>query len=71
MGVISVRLNKEEEKMLRKLSKHFHADKSALIKKSLKELYESVADLETIENFEKREDQGKVSFMVAEEILKD
>jgi len=39
MGVISIRFNSEEEKILKKLSDYFHEDKSALIKKSLVELY--------------------------------
>lgn len=70
MGVISVRLNKEEERMLRHLSEYFHADRSTLIKKSLLELYENMLDIETIESFEKKEKKGKVSFITAEEILR-
>jgi len=71
MGVISVRLDKDEEKVLKKLSEHFHADKSTLIKKSLFELYENVLDLEEIKKFEKKERSGKVSFVTAEDILKE
>lgn len=71
MGVISVRLDKNEEKVLKKLSEHFHADKSTLIKKSLFELYENVLDLEEIKKFEKKERSGKVSFVTAEDILKE
>ncbi len=70
MGVISVRLNKDEEKILKKLSDHFHEDKSALIKKSLFELYENVLDLNEIKKFEAKEKRGKVSFSSAEDILK-
>jgi predicted transcriptional regulator len=70
VGIISVRLNKEEEKILKHLSEYFHADKSALIKKSLFELYENMLDIETIESFEKKEKRGKVSFITAEEILR-
>ena len=70
MGVISIRLNKDEEKILRKLSEHFHEDKSALVKKSLFELYENVVDLKEINNFEARERKGKVSFFTAEDIMK-
>jgi predicted transcriptional regulator len=70
MGVISIRLNKDEEKILRKLSQHFHEDKSALVKKSLSELYENVLDLEEIKKFEAKERKGKVSFFTAEDILK-
>ena len=70
MGVISVRFNKDEEKILKKLSDHFHEDKSTLIKKSLVELYENVMDLNEIKKFEAKEKRGKVSFSSAEEILK-
>lgn len=54
MGVISVRLNKDEEKILKKLSDHFHEDKSALIKKSLFELYENVLDLNEIKSLRQK-----------------
>jgi predicted DNA-binding protein len=70
MGVISVRFNREEEKLLRRLSEHFHADKSTLIKKSLFELYENMVDMEVIEKYEERERKGKVSFTTAQDILK-
>jgi predicted transcriptional regulator len=70
MGVISIRLNKDEEKILKKLSDHFHEDKSALVKKSLLDLYENVMDLDEIKKCETREKKGKVSFFTAEDILK-
>jgi hypothetical protein len=70
MGVISIRLNKDEEKILKKLSDHFHEDKSALVKKSLVELYENILDLDEIKQFEARERKGKASFSTAEDILK-
>jgi hypothetical protein len=63
-------LNKDEEKILKKLSDHFHEDKSALVKKSLLELYENILDLDVIEKFEARERKGKTSFSTAEDILK-
>lgn len=69
MGVISVRLNKDEDKMLKQLADYFHADKSTLIKRSLLDLYESIRDMEVIETFEKQEKIGKTSFMTADDIL--
>ncbi len=69
MAVVSVRLNKEEDRILKKLSEHYGLDKSALIKKSLFEMYENMVDLEFIEGFEKREKRGKVSFVKAEDII--
>jgi predicted transcriptional regulator len=71
MGVISIRLNRDEEKILKKLSDHFREDKSALIKKSLLELYENIMDLDEIKKFEAGERKGKASFFTAEEILKN
>jgi len=70
VGIISVRLNKDEEKILKNLSDHFHEDKSTLIKKSLLELYENVMDLNEVKKFEAKEKKGKVSFVTAENILK-
>jgi len=69
MGVISVRLNEEEDKILRRLADYYGLEKSALIKKSLYELYESMVDLEFIEQFERREEEGETSFVTADEIL--
>jgi hypothetical protein len=69
VGVVSVRFNKDEEKILKKLSDHFHEDKSTLIKKSLFELYENVLDLKVIKKFEAKEKKGKVAFSSAEDIL--
>jgi hypothetical protein len=71
VGVISVRFNKDEEKILKKLSDHFHEDKSTLIKKSLFELYENVIDLNEIKKFEAKGKKGKVSFSSAKNILTD
>ncbi len=69
MGVVSVRFNKEEEKIIRKLSDHYHADKSALIKKSLYELYENMEDIDIIKKYEAKEKKGKVVFFTADKIL--
>lgn len=71
MGIISVRLNKDEEKILKKLSDYYHADKSTLIKKSLFELYENMVDLDIVKKFEAKEKKGKVSFFTAEDILNE
>jgi len=71
MGVISVRLNKREEEILKKLTEHFETDKSRLIKRSILELYENLMDLEFIDHFEEKEKKKEVSFVTAEEILKE
>jgi hypothetical protein len=56
---------------LKKLSKHFHEDKSALVKKSLIDLYENVMDLNEIKKFDAKELKGKASFFTAADILKN
>jgi len=71
MGVVSVRFNKDEEKILKKLADYFQADKSTLIKKSLFELYENMIDLKTVKSFEAKEKKGKVSFVTADNIVDD
>lgn len=69
MGVISVRLNKDEENILKKLTDYYHADKSTLIKKSLFEFYENMVDLDIVKQFESKEKKGKTSFYRTEDIL--
>ena len=71
MSVLSIRLNKVEEKMLKFLSSYYEEDKSSLIKHSLLDLYEDLIDKNEIEDFEKREKQGKVKFITSEEFLKN
>lgn len=70
MGVISVRLNKQEDNMISEIAEYFHADKSTLIKRSLFDLYETMRDIESVEVFEKKEKKGKASFVTATDILK-
>lgn len=54
MGVISVRLNTKEEKVIKKLVDYYDEDRSKLLKRSLFELYENIIDGKEIEKFEKR-----------------
>ncbi len=67
MAVVSVRLNKDEERILSFLSEYFHEDKSTLLKKSMYELYEDIQDIKFIEeNIEDKKDQ---EFITAEDLL--
>jgi hypothetical protein len=68
MAVISLRLNKNEEKMIEFLSNFYEQDKSTLIKYSLKELYEDIIDRNVIAEFEEKE--KNISFIPADEIIK-
>ncbi len=63
MGVISVRLNKEDERILKELSDNLGVDKSTLIKKSIIELYENMVDMEVIEKFEEKERKEKCPYL--------
>ncbi len=68
MAVVSVRLNKDEEKILAFLADYFHEDKSTLFKKSMYELYEDIQDIKFIEDhIENKENQ---EFISAEDLLK-
>ena len=71
MAVMSIRLNTKEEKMLDALSSYFEKERSSLIKQSLRELYEDVIDRSCIDEFEEREKSGSVSYVQAEDILKE
>lgn len=67
MAVVSVRLNKDEERILSFLSEYFHEDKSTLFKKSMYELYEDIQDIKFIEeNIENKKNQ---EFITAEDLL--
>jgi hypothetical protein len=70
MGIISIRLNAKEQKVLNFLSKYFSEETSTLIKHSLFDLYEDVIDREKISEFEKDQRNGKINFVSADEILK-
>jgi hypothetical protein len=70
MGVISIRLNAQEEKVIEKLVDYYDEDRSKLLKRSLFEMYENIVDRSEIEKFEKKESAKKVKFHSAEEILK-
>lgn len=70
MGVISIRLNGQEENILKFLTKHLEKDKSAVIKETLLEKYEDLQDLKTIKKFDNIEKKGKASFIPADELLK-
>lgn len=69
MAVVSVRLNREEEKILEYLTEYFHEDKSTLFKKSMYELYEDIQDIKFIEEDITRKKERK--FITGEELFGD
>ena len=70
MAIISLRLNKDEEKMVNFLSDYYEQDKSSLIKYSLKELYEDIIDRQVIAEYELKEKKEKPHFTNSNEIIK-
>lgn len=71
MGVISIRLNRKEENILKYLTDYFDKDKSTIIKDTLVEKYEDLQDLKVVNQFEKDEKKGKTYFLSSDDILKD
>ncbi len=69
MAVISIRLNKEEEKTINFLSSEYGQDKSTLVKKAIREMYKDYVDTHCIEEYEAKEKQDKTSFYSADDIL--
>jgi len=69
MSILSVRLSKKEDQILSALTSVLNVDKSSVVKHSIMELYEDYLDKIEIEEFEKREKQGKVEFLSSDDIL--
>ncbi len=67
MAVISVRLNPEEEKILKTLTDYFHEERSTLLKKSMYELYEDIQDIKFIEDY--IETRKNREFITGEELF--
>ena len=70
MGIITVRLNDREEKILEHLQEFYDTDKSKILKEAMVEKFEDLRDREVIEGFEKRLDSGLVKFETADSLLK-
>lgn len=69
MGIVSVRLTSEEEKILKELTNYYQEDKSKLLKKMIVEMYEDLIDKNEIAKFETKEKSKKVKFHTANEML--
>jgi hypothetical protein len=69
MAVVSVRLNKDEERILDYLTEYFHEEKSTLFKKSLYEMYEDVQDITFIENYIEESNIKKREFVSGDDLF--
>jgi predicted DNA-binding protein len=70
MAIVTLRLNDEEEKILDLLVNYYDADKSKILKEAMWDKFEDLRDREIIENFEKKNQTGKVQFSSADDLLK-
>jgi len=70
MGVITLRLNEKEEKILQSLQTFFDEDKSKILKEAMMDMYEDIQDRDVIETFEKNYNSGKVHFQSADDLIK-
>ena len=70
MGIITLRLNDKEEKILAHLQDYYDEDKSKILKEAMMEKFEDLRDREVIEEYEKNEKAKKVKFESADELIK-
>ena len=70
MGIITVRLNDKEEKILEHLQHFYDTDKSKILKEAMVEKFEDLRDREVIEEFEKKLASGSVQFGSADRLIK-
>ncbi len=70
MGIITVRLNDKEEKILEHLQAFYDTDKSKILKEAMLEKFEDLRDREVIEEFERELSLGKVRFRSARGLIK-
>ncbi|GEM_PF-1143094 len=71
MGLVSIRFTEPEELIVNKLSKHYHEDRSKILKRSIIELYEDLVDKMEVEAFVKKETTKKGKLYSADEVLKE
>jgi len=71
MAVVSVRLNREEEKVLDYLSDYLHEGKSTLFKKSMYDLFEDIQDIKFIDKYFKNAKRKKPEYISGDDLLKD
>lgn len=70
MSVISVRVTDEEREVLEKAAKLYKGGLSSMIKRLVFEKLEDDYDLKIIEDYEKREKEGKLKIHSYEEMMK-
>jgi predicted DNA-binding protein len=69
MAIVTLRLNQEEEKILRLLVKHLEQDKSKILKEAMWDKFEELRDRELIEGYEKKSRAGKIKFASADGLI--
>jgi hypothetical protein len=69
MSIVTLRLNREEEKILELLVEYFEEDKSKILKEAMREKFEDLRGRELIEEFEKKVRAGKIKFEGAGDLV--
>ncbi len=70
MATITVRLNKEEEKLYREYAEYKNIPLSTLMKEALEEKIEDEVDLKAILDYEERLKNNQVSYISFDEVKK-
>lgn len=70
MGVVTLRLNAKEERILGILQEYLDEDKSKIFKEAMIEKFEDIRDREVIREFEQKEKGKKVKFESADALVK-
>ncbi len=68
MSTITVRFNKEEEKIFNEYARLYGIPLSTLLKNALEEKIEDEIDLKAIHDYEKRSEEGDVEFYTLDEV---
>ena len=71
MGIMTLRLNEKEEKMLSHLQAYFDEDKAKILKGAMHEKFEDLRDREVIEEYESKLKTKKVQFESGDDIIKE
>ena len=71
MGIVSIRFNQVEERIINELVEYFNENRSKLMKRVLFEMYENLIDRREIEIFEKKENKSGVKFYKKDELFSE
>ncbi len=71
MGITTIRLNDDEQKILNTLAEYYSLPQSTLLKKAMLELYECFLDKKDIDMIERDRENGNDKWFTYEEIVNE